>query len=82
MSSDKNLLVLSLCHVTVMCLQYATMQDGSALGVAVTRSSLLTHCRSLSTACLYREGECCRSNKRGIIVVLKGCSMEGKISLF
>ena len=34
------------------------MKDGSALGVVVTRSALLTHCRSLCTACLYREGEC------------------------
>ena len=40
-----------------MVLQYSTMKDGSALGVAVTRSALLTHCRSLSTACLYKEGE-------------------------
>ena len=37
--------------------QYSSAKDGSALGVAVTRTALLTHCRSLTTACLYREGE-------------------------
>ena len=37
-------------------LQYSSAKDGSALGVAVTRTALLTHCRSLTTACLYREG--------------------------
>jgi acyl-coenzyme A synthetase/AMP-(fatty) acid ligase len=52
-----------------MVLQYSTMKDGSALGVGVTRSALLTHCRSLSTACLYREGEvivCTEDPKRSI----------------
>lgn len=32
-------------------------KDGSALGVTVTRGALLTHCRSLTTACHYKEGE-------------------------
>lgn len=31
-------------------------KDGSALGVTVTRGALLTHCRSLTTACHYKEG--------------------------
>jgi acyl-CoA synthetase (AMP-forming)/AMP-acid ligase II len=50
-------------------IEYSTMKDGSALGVGVTRSALLTHCRSLSTACLYREGEvivCTEDPKRSI----------------
>ena len=37
-------------------MQYSSAKDGSALGVTVTRSALLTHCRSLTTACLYKEG--------------------------
>lgn len=40
--------------------QYSTADDGSSLGVTVTRNALLTHCRSLTTACLYREGEPCK----------------------
>ena len=40
-------------------IQYSSAKDGSALGVTVTRSALLTHCRSLTTACLYREGMFC-----------------------
>ena len=40
-------------------LQYSRAKDGSSLGVTVTRDGLLTHCRSLTTACHYREGQCC-----------------------
>jgi len=50
-------------------IEYSSAKDGSALGVAVTRSALLTHCRSLTTACLYKEGEtviCTEDPKRSI----------------
>lgn len=47
-------------HCATKCcsfpMQYSSAKDGSALGVTVTRSALLTHCRSLTTACLYKEG--------------------------
>ena len=46
-------------------MQYATMKDGSALGVAVSRSAILTHCQSLCTACLYKEGKITRREGRG-----------------
>ena len=36
--------------------QFTTDKDGSALGVTVTRGTLLTHCRVLTTTCQYKEG--------------------------
>jgi len=38
-------------------LQYTTQQDGSALGVAVSRKSMLNQARALTNACNYSEGE-------------------------
>ncbi len=44
------------CLCSPLSMQYSSAKDGSALGVAVTRNAMLTHCRSLTTACVYREG--------------------------
>ena len=38
-------------------LEYTTQQDGSVLGVTVTRSAMLAHARTLTIACNYTEGE-------------------------
>lgn len=38
-------------------LEYTTQQDGSVLGVTVTRSAMLAHARTLTMACSYTEGE-------------------------
>ncbi len=37
--------------------EYTTQQDGSVLGVTVTRSAMLAHSRTLTMACNYTEGE-------------------------
>ena len=44
------------------CYAEMTMsKDGSAaLGATVTRQGLISHCKVLSTACLYKESECLR----------------------
>ncbi len=39
--------------------EYTSQQDGSVLGVGVTRASMLGHARTLTTACNYTEGEIC-----------------------
>ncbi|XP_019861409.1 PREDICTED: disco-interacting protein 2 homolog C-like [Amphimedon queenslandica] len=54
---------------TTAYIEFTTAKDGSALGVTVTRGALLTHCRSLTTACQYKEGEvvvCTEDPKRSI----------------
>lgn len=38
-------------------IEYTTDKDGSVMGVTVTRSAMLTHCRALTQACGYTEGE-------------------------
>ena len=38
-------------------IEYCTDGDGSVKGVVVNRSALLSHCRSLTSACNYTEGE-------------------------
>ncbi|XP_047738274.1 disco-interacting protein 2 homolog C isoform X8 [Hyalella azteca] len=38
-------------------IEYSTDCDGSVKGVVVNRSALLNHCRSLTSACSYTEGE-------------------------
>ncbi|XP_066588947.1 disco-interacting protein 2 homolog A isoform X2 [Prorops nasuta] len=38
-------------------IEYTTDKDGSVMGVTVTRASMLTHCRALTQACGYTEGE-------------------------
>ncbi|CAH2035027.1 unnamed protein product, partial [Iphiclides podalirius] len=38
-------------------IEHTSAADGSAMGVIVTRASMLAHCRMLSVACNYTEGE-------------------------
>ncbi|XP_034170855.2 disco-interacting protein 2 isoform X1 [Osmia lignaria lignaria] len=38
-------------------IEYTTDKDGSVMGVTVTRSAMLAHCRALTQACGYTEGE-------------------------
>ncbi|XP_037779846.1 disco-interacting protein 2 homolog C-like isoform X1 [Penaeus monodon] len=38
-------------------IEYSTDKDGSVKGVVVTRSAMLAHCRTLTSACNYTEGE-------------------------
>ncbi|XP_072930809.1 disco-interacting protein 2 isoform X2 [Epargyreus clarus] len=38
-------------------IEHTSAADGSAMGVIVTRGSMLAHCRMLSVACNYTEGE-------------------------
>ncbi|XP_071446233.1 disco-interacting protein 2 homolog C [Hetaerina americana] len=38
-------------------IEYTTDKDGSAMGVTVTRSAMLAHCRTLTMGCNYTEGE-------------------------
>ncbi|XP_052229849.1 disco-interacting protein 2-like isoform X3 [Dreissena polymorpha] len=50
------------CYVEVKEIQsrsdtYTTGKDGSTVGVTVTRNGALGHCRTLTVACNYTEGE-------------------------
>ncbi|KAG7211522.1 hypothetical protein KM043_010788 [Ampulex compressa] len=38
-------------------IEYTTDKDGSVMGVTITRSAMLSHCRALTQACGYTEGE-------------------------
>lgn len=38
-------------------IEYTTDKDGSVMGVTVTRQSMIQHCRALTMACHYTEGE-------------------------
>uniref|UniRef100_A0A1B6LJF6 AMP-dependent synthetase/ligase domain-containing protein n=1 Tax=Graphocephala atropunctata TaxID=36148 RepID=A0A1B6LJF6_9HEMI len=38
-------------------IEYTTDKDGSVMGVTVTRSAMLSHCRMLTQSCNYTEGE-------------------------
>lgn len=38
-------------------IEYTTDKDGSVMGVTVTRAAMLAHCRMLTQACNYTEGE-------------------------
>ncbi|XP_025836828.1 disco-interacting protein 2 [Agrilus planipennis] len=38
-------------------IEYTTDRDGSVMGVTITRAAVLTHCRTLTMACNYTEGE-------------------------
>ncbi|XP_069689740.1 disco-interacting protein 2 isoform X15 [Periplaneta americana] len=38
-------------------IEYTTDRDGSVMGVTVTRAAMLAHCRTLTMACNYTEGE-------------------------
>lgn len=39
-------------------IEYTTDKDGSVMGVTVTRAAMMAHCRALTQACGYTEGEC------------------------
>lgn len=38
-------------------IEYTTDKDGSVMGVTVTRQNMINHCRALTMACHYTEGE-------------------------
>ncbi|XP_034938884.1 disco-interacting protein 2 homolog A isoform X2 [Chelonus insularis] len=38
-------------------IEYTTDKDGSVMGVTVTRAAMIAHCRALTMACGYTEGE-------------------------
>ncbi|XP_017774961.1 PREDICTED: disco-interacting protein 2 isoform X2 [Nicrophorus vespilloides] len=38
-------------------IEYSTDRDGSVMGVRITRAAMLSHCRTLTMACSYTEGE-------------------------
>ncbi|XP_031349030.1 disco-interacting protein 2 isoform X5 [Photinus pyralis] len=38
-------------------IEYSTDRDGSVMGVTITRAAMLSHCRTLTMACNYTEGE-------------------------
>lgn len=38
-------------------IEYTSDKDGSVMGVTVTRQAMLNHCRALTMACHYTEGE-------------------------
>ncbi|CAH1179512.1 unnamed protein product [Phaedon cochleariae] len=38
-------------------IEYSTDRDGSVMGVTITRHAMLQHCRTLTAACNYTEGE-------------------------
>ncbi|XP_025073882.1 disco-interacting protein 2 homolog C isoform X3 [Pogonomyrmex barbatus] len=38
-------------------IEYTTDKDGSVMGVTITRAAMMSHCRALSQACGYTEGE-------------------------
>lgn len=37
--------------------QYKASKEGTVMGVAVSKISMLTHCQALSQACNYCEGQ-------------------------
>uniref|UniRef100_A0A1B0G3J4 DMAP1-binding domain-containing protein n=1 Tax=Glossina morsitans morsitans TaxID=37546 RepID=A0A1B0G3J4_GLOMM len=42
---------------TTAYIEYTTDKEGSVMGVTVTRLAMMNHCRALSMACHYTEGE-------------------------
>ncbi|TGZ51993.1 Uncharacterized protein DBV15_11174 [Temnothorax longispinosus] len=38
-------------------IEYTTDKDGSVMGVTITRAAMMSHCRALTQACGYTEGE-------------------------
>lgn len=38
-------------------IEYSTDRDGSVMGVTITRTAMVQHCRMLTMACNYTEGE-------------------------
>lgn len=61
-----DLFVGSLCsNLTLLCVcvcvsfppQYKASKEGTVMGVAVSKISMLTHCQALTQACNYCEGQ-------------------------
>ncbi|XP_077865465.1 disco-interacting protein 2 homolog C-like, partial [Saccoglossus kowalevskii] len=46
-----------LSEETPAYIEYTTGKDGSVMGVTVSRAAMLCHCRTLTAACNYTEGE-------------------------
>lgn len=44
-------------HPVFFCLQYKASKEGTVMGVAVSKISMLTHCQALTQACNYCEGQ-------------------------
>lgn len=44
-------------YAVFFCLQYKASKEGTVMGVAVSKISMLTHCQALSQACNYCEGQ-------------------------
>lgn len=44
-------------YIFPVFVQYSTDRDGSVMGVTVSRNSMLVHCRAITQACNYTEGE-------------------------
>ncbi|XP_065085798.1 disco-interacting protein 2 isoform X3 [Ochlerotatus camptorhynchus] len=42
---------------SIAYIEYTTDKDGSVMGVTVSRQSMINHCRALTMACHYTEGE-------------------------
>ena len=42
---------------SVAYIEYTMDREGAMKGVSVTRSSMISHCRALTNACLYTEGD-------------------------
>ncbi|XP_055529913.1 disco-interacting protein 2 isoform X11 [Wyeomyia smithii] len=42
---------------SIAYIEYTTDKEGSVMGVTVTRQSMINHCRALTMACHYTEGE-------------------------
>lgn len=43
--------------ISIFALQYTTDNEGSVMGVTIPRRSMVYHCRTLTVACNYGEGE-------------------------
>lgn len=56
MFSHSNLL-LERAFAVFFCSQYKASKEGTVMGVAVSKISMLTHCQALTQACNYCEGQ-------------------------
>lgn len=45
-------------YAVLFCSQYKASKEGTVMGVAVSKISMLTHCQALTQACNYCEGWC------------------------
>lgn len=49
--------LLKCMYAVFLCLQYKASKEGTVMGVAVSKISMLTHCQALTQACNYCEGQ-------------------------